>query len=82
MLGMYVTVLVLDYAKDETISIQATKLHIDFNHTISDTDQKTSVFVPTNETGWNLAFGFAGMEMPNDIGEWRVRYVARVFNTS
>jgi len=76
-----VAILVLQYAENETEDIQEQEYLIDF-HTPIKPDDKISVFRPTTEAGWNVAFGFVGKDnMTEDIGKWEVRHTTRRFNT-
>jgi hypothetical protein len=50
-------------------------MHLQFN-----VPNEGKEFKPTFDTDWNVAFGFVGHEMTEDIGTWRVRHITRKFD--
>jgi hypothetical protein len=76
-LFVYGVTLTLKYARDEPEG-----LNKDFQYINETSSPEIATFDPYKETGFNVAFGFPGRNLPKNIGHWSVKYISRTMNTT
>jgi hypothetical protein len=77
--------LVVQYMKNETTGLNKNFEYINYHsHEDRERLQEISSFKPNNkelDTDFNMAFGFIGKHMPSDIGQWRVKYLRKSWDS-